>query len=131
MSSQLTVQDYLDKGYELDDIGAIRNLGFMDGVQHSKPSPETIHLIGDLKEALDEILVQTKTTNGKVAELSAWKLRYEGGAAVLKGIWGFVAVYVVSASGALLMMWADFRSIPVTIRQIAQEEIAAAKNNLK
>lgn len=77
----------------------------------------------ELKKDIQQVLVQATLTNGKVAELQAWKLRYEGGAIVLKGIWGFIGVYILAATGALLMMWSDYRNLEATIRRVVQQEV--------
>lgn len=124
-----------------DKAAQLINHGVLVGQEHSVPSPQTLKMFEDMKldihghfadfrELVSETLTiakeardEAKKTNGKVAELDKWKLRTEGGAAVLKGIWGLAAVYVVGSSIVLLNMWADWRNQDTRIRQIVSEEL--------
>lgn len=103
------------------------------------------HEVDDLRKelttALDYIKIAVESgfkstntkleyTNGKVAELMAYKLRMEGGAAVIKGIWGAVGMYVISATIGLFYMWVSFQqmaakfdSIDFTIRNTVHAEV--------
>lgn len=114
--------------------------GFDQGILHSNPSPETKarmeamkHEIEDFRreittafdgvgERLDEILEQTKKTNGRVNNLEAWKLKAEGGATVLKGVWGFMAVYLVGASWGLFNMYNQFQVLSYQVDQLVHEQ---------
>jgi hypothetical protein len=48
-TASMDIQRYIDKGYDIDDIGAILNIGVKIGKEHSVPSPETIRRIHRLE----------------------------------------------------------------------------------
>lgn len=128
------------------------DLGFVAGKEHATPSPETRenlslmkHEVADLRKELTTSLNYIKVavedgfkatntkleyTNGKVAELMSYKLRMEGGAAVIKGIWGAIGMYIISATIGLFYMWVSFQqmsakldNIDVVIRETVRSEV--------
>lgn len=128
------------------------DLGFIEGQKHSQSAPETRenislmkHEVADLRKELTTSLKYIKVavedgfkltntkleyTNGKVAELMSYKLRMEGGAAVIKGIWGAIGMYIISATIGLFYMWVSFQqmsakldNIDVIIRETVRSEV--------
>lgn len=120
-----------------DAVAHIYSLGVAEGKKHSTQSPETKskfdfieHEIKDLKDGITavkemgkEILEQVKKTNGRVTALEMLRAQAHGGAMVLKGIYGFIAVFLVGATYALFNMYIEFQKLDGTIRGIVQEEI--------
>jgi len=131
-----------------DAVIAIYQDGVRVGKEHSSQSPETkakfelVELeIKGLGEKLMEKLntlndktdrnfetgkathEQAKITNGRVDELEKLRDQAQGGAAVLKGIWGVIAVSVLGATYALFNMYVEFHNLDHKIRVIVQEEL--------
>lgn len=123
-----------------DAVAHVYNMGIIEGKKHSSPSPETKykfefieHEIKDLKENISalaetgkQILEQVKLTNGRVNNHDILLAKVRGGVVVIKGIYGFIAVFLIAATYALFNMYVAFQNIDNTIRGIVQEEIQGA-----
>jgi len=131
-----------------DQAMTIYNQGFKAGQEHTKPSKDTLDMFDVMKKEilavkellteklmemevarewtqnmLRDIKIQTEKTNGRVTLLEAIKLRAEGGAAVLKGIWAFMGVFAVAVTFGLFNMYVQLTHLDSTIRQTVREEL--------
>lgn len=86
--------------------------------------------INSVLDVVRDVRTEAKNTNGKVAALIEWRLRLEGGAIVVKGIWGAIGVYVIAATIGLFYMWVSFQqmaakldNIDITIRNTVRAEM--------
>ena len=89
--------------------------------------------INSVLDVVKDVRTEAKNTNGKVAALIEWRLRLEGGATVVKGIWGAIGVYVIAATIGLFYMWVSFQqmavkldNIDVTIRNTVRAEMTVS-----
>ena len=97
---------------------------------------ELTSTLGYIRETMENgfrtMTTKQDYTNGKVAEIMAWKYRVEGGATVVKGIWGAVGAYVIAATIGLFYMWiafqqmeAKFNTLDVTIKNTVRTELGS------
>lgn len=93
-----------DKLKEIDPdiLAAVHNAGVMEGMKHSKPSPETLAEIETIKKTISEHIADHKATDAKVDTLLEFAKKTEplvdawSGAGALGSIVRSIGAFVVA-----------------------------------
>ena len=83
-----------------------------------------------IENSVSEVDQKVTFTNGKVAELIRWREQVKGASTALKGIWGVLAIFVITAIFGVFWMWVEFQSLDDKIRNTLASELENYEFNI-